>query len=136
MFEWVMYMSLPCITSLFYFILFCTPTFTNLLHRNQHRNNHHSYRRNRPQMFFKTGVLKTFAILTGKHLCWILKACNFIKKRLKHRCFSVNTAKFLRTSFFHRTSLNKCLCSFDCLPFILLFHASLSLLKSALSINW
>ena len=26
-----------------------------------------------------------------------LKACNFIKKRLQHRCFSVEFAKFLRT---------------------------------------
>ena len=25
------------------------------------------------------------------------KACNFIKKRLQHRCFPVNIAKFLRT---------------------------------------
>ena len=24
------------------------------------------------QMFFKTGALKNFAILTGKHLCWSL----------------------------------------------------------------
>ena len=29
-----------------------------------------------------------------------LQACNLIKKRLKHRCFPVNTAKFLRTAFF------------------------------------
>ena len=29
-----------------------------------------------------------------------LKACNFIKKRLKYRCFPVNIAKFLRTVFF------------------------------------
>ena len=27
-----------------------------------------------------------------------LRACNFIKNRLQHRCFSVNIAKFLRTS--------------------------------------
>ena len=27
-----------------------------------------------------------------------LKACNFIEKRLQHKCFSVNIAKFLRTS--------------------------------------
>ena len=26
-----------------------------------------------------------------------LHACNFIKKRLQHRCFAVNIAKFLRT---------------------------------------
>ena len=29
-----------------------------------------------------------------------LKSCNFIKKRLQHRCFPVNIAKYLRTSFF------------------------------------
>ena len=28
-----------------------------------------------------------------------LKACHFIKKRLPHRCFHVNIAKFLRTGF-------------------------------------
>ena len=28
-----------------------------------------------------------------------LRACNFIKKRLEHRCFPVNFAKFLRRSF-------------------------------------
>ena len=34
---------------------------------------------------------------------WIsegLKACNFVKKKLEHRCFLVNIAKFLRTPFF------------------------------------
>ena len=30
----------------------------------------------------------------------ILKACNFIKKRLQHRCFPVQFAKFLRTPYF------------------------------------
>ena len=29
-----------------------------------------------------------------------LKAYNFIKKRLQHRCFPVDIAEFLRTSFF------------------------------------
>ena len=29
-----------------------------------------------------------------------LKAYNLIKKRLTHRCFPVNIAKFLRTAFF------------------------------------
>ena len=53
------------------------------------------------------GVLKNFAIFTGKHLCWslnliklrpsgsCLRDCNFVKKRLQHRCFSVNIATFL-----------------------------------------
>ena len=29
-----------------------------------------------------------------------LKACNFVEKRLQHRCFPVKFAKFLRTPFF------------------------------------
>ena len=32
------------------------------------------------------------------------KTCNFVKKRLEHRCFPVKLAKLLGTSFFHRTS--------------------------------
>ena len=35
---------------------------------------------------------KKFALFTVK-----LQTCNFIKKRLKHRCFPLNTAKILRT---------------------------------------
>ena len=81
-------------------------------------------------MFFKTGVLKNFAIFTGKKLWWsfflitlqasvakhtlkilqceyrkifkiclVLEVCNFIKKRLQHRCFPVNIAKFSLTPF-------------------------------------
>ena len=51
------------------------------------------------------GVFKNLAIFTGKHLCCVrisfykvagLKACIFIKKRIQHRCFLVNIAKFLR----------------------------------------
>ena len=50
----------------------------------------------------KKVVLKNFAIFTEKHLCCSLflicvKACNFIKKTLQHRCFPMNIAKFLRT---------------------------------------
>ena len=28
------------------------------------------------------------------------KVCNFLKKKLQHKCFPVNIAKFLRTNFF------------------------------------
>ena len=38
------------------------------------------------------------------------KAYNFIKKRLWHRCFPVNFAKFLRTSFLQNTSGRLLLC--------------------------
>ena len=53
-------------------------------------------------MFLKIGVLKNFSIFAGKHLCWSLF---LIKKRLQHRCFPANIAKFLRTSFFYGTPL-------------------------------
>ena len=43
------------------------------------------FRSSRSQMFFKIGVLK------GSDP----NACNFIKKRLQHRSFLVNIAKFL-----------------------------------------
>ena len=33
------------------------------------------------------------------------KACNTLRKRLHHTCFTVNIAKFLRTAFFSRTPL-------------------------------
>ena len=60
-------------------------------------------RRSRSQMFFKIGVLKYFAIFTGKHLRWspfsiMLPTRNFIKKRHQHRCFPVNIANILRTT--------------------------------------
>ena len=66
------------------------------------------FKRRSTQIFFKTGVLKNFAIFTGKHLCWSLFPIKFqdwrfaylYKKRHQDRCFSVNIAKFLRTAFF------------------------------------
>ena len=54
-------------------------------------------------VFYKKFVRKTFAIFTGKHICWSLFSiklqANFIKKRLQHRCFPMNIAKSLRTPF-------------------------------------
>ena len=41
----------------------------------------------------KKAAPNNFAIFTEKHL----KACNFIKKRLQHKRFPVNNARFLRT---------------------------------------
>ena len=65
-------------------------------------------RGSRSQMFFEMDVFKNFAILAGKHMGWSL----LIKlqawrpaKRLQHRCFHVNIAKFLRTSFLQNTSI-------------------------------
>ena len=54
------------------------------------------------QMFFKIGVLKMFAIFTGKHLRWSFfsgfPACNFVSKKTPRQVFSC-----LRTYFFYRT---------------------------------
>ena len=47
-------------------------------------------------MFCKKDVLTSFAKFTGKHL---FQSLFFMKKRLWHRCFTVNFAKFLRTPF-------------------------------------
>ena len=53
-----------------------------------------------PEAFYKKAVLESFAIFTRNHQCWsffLIKASNFFKKRLQHRCFPVNIAQFLRT---------------------------------------
>ena len=60
----------------------------------------------------KTGVLKNFAICTGKNLCPSFFLIKFqdcrpgflFKNRLQRRCFSVNIAKFLRTPFLWNNS--------------------------------
>ena len=60
----------------------------------------------------KKGVHRNFAKFTGKHLCQslffdkvaILRPATLLKKRLWHRCFPVNFAKFLRTPFLQNTS--------------------------------
>ena len=60
-------------------------------------------------MLFKLDFPKNFANLIGKHLRWSLfnkvagrKSCNFIKKRLQHRCFRMKFAKFQETLFLYR----------------------------------
>ena len=62
--------------------------------------------------FVRKGVLRNFAKFTGKHLCQSLffnkvadlRSANLLKKRLWHRCFPVNFAKFLRIPFLQNTS--------------------------------
>ena len=74
-------------------------------------NYKHCFRSRRLQMLFKIRAI-SFTTFTGKHLCWSLfnnvaglQTCNFIKKILQRRCFAVNIAKFLITTFFYRTPL-------------------------------
>ena len=54
-------------------------------------------RSSRLQMLFKVGILKSLAIVTGKRLRWSLY---FIKKRLQHRCFTVNITIIFKNLFF------------------------------------
>ena len=64
-------------------------------------------RSSRPEVFCKEGVFRNFSNFTGKHLCQSLffnkvarlRLATLLKKRLWHRCFPVNFAKFLRTPF-------------------------------------
>ena len=66
-----------------------------------------TYRRSRAKVFCKKNVLRNFAKFTGKHLCQSLffkeltglRPATVLKKKLWHRCFHVNLAKFLRTPF-------------------------------------
>ena len=59
-------------------------------------------------MICKNVVLEKFAKFTGKHLCLSLffnkvaglSPVTLFRMKLRHRCFSVNFAKFLRMSYF------------------------------------
>ena len=62
-------------------------------------------------MFFKIGVLKNFAIFTGKHLCWIsfLLSCTPVGLTNLRHYFSKNTSRdcfwnFQKNSFVHSPS--------------------------------
>ena len=71
----------------------------------------------RPEVFCKKGIHRNSAKFTGKHLCQSLffnkvaglRPATLSKKRLWHRCFPVNFAKFLRTPFLQNTS-GGCFC--------------------------
>ena len=67
-------------------------------------------RNNRLEVFYKKSVLRNFAKFIEKHLCQNL-FIKVLKKKLWHRCFPVNFAKFLKTSFlpepFRQVFLNK-----------------------------
>ena len=68
-------------------------------------------RSSRSEVLCKRGALKNFAKFTEKRLCQSLffnkvtglSPATLLKKKLWHRCFPVNFAKFLRTPFFYRT---------------------------------
>ena len=55
----------------------------------------------RSQLFFKIGVLKNFAIFTGKHMCWSI----FLIIETPTQVFSRQYCKNFKSSFFYRTHL-------------------------------
>ena len=71
-----------------------------------------SYRSSHQRCSIKKSVLRNLTKFTGKHLCQRiffnkiagLRPLTLLKKRLWHRCFPVNFAKFLRTPFLQSTS--------------------------------
>ena len=68
------------------------------------RNSSAIFRSSHRRCSIEKTILKHFVTFTGKHLCRGLffnkiaghQVCNFIKKRLQHRCFLANITKFIR----------------------------------------
>ena len=73
---------------------------------------HTLLRSSRPEVYCKKSVLRNFEKSIGKHLCQCLffnkvaclRPATLLKKKLWHRCFPVNFAKFLRTPFLQSIS--------------------------------
>ena len=59
----------------------------------------HLFRSSRSQMFFKIGVLKNFAIFTGKSLCWSLFLIKLLKRNT-NTGFSCEKCKIFKNTFF------------------------------------
>ena len=71
----------------------------------------HRFRSSHQRCSVRKGVLRNFANFTRKHFCQGLffnkvaglRPATLLKKRIRHRCFPVNFAKFLRTPFLQNT---------------------------------
>ena len=95
------------------------------------RLQHRSFaQRQLPEVFYIKAVHKSFAILTGKHICWILfliKSCSDERqngfKSLKLKC-----CKFLQPSFTP--------CEHDCFCLKTLKHFRFKCLRRFLKINF
>ena len=87
------------------------------------------FRSNHKRCSMKKDFRRNFTKFTGKHPCQGLffnkvaglKPASLLKKRLWHRCFPVNFAKFLKTFYLQNTSgrlllcfKNVCCCKIDC----------------------
>ena len=64
-------------------------------------------------MFYKTIVLKNFAVFIKKYLCWCLflnkyadlQVCNFIKKETPTQAFSCEYSQILKNTYFEEEHL-------------------------------
>ena len=96
-----------------------------------HEEDNDIIRSSRSQMFFRIGVLKNFAIFTGKHLCRSLFLIKLqcwrpatLLKRDSTQVFSCEYCKIFKNTFFYRTPLvatfflSYC---FSCTPAIIWF---------------
>ena len=68
----------------------------------------------------KKGVLRNFTKFTGKHSC---QSLSFLKKRLWHRIFPANFAKFVRTPLY-RTLLDDWFCMMMSWWWLVLLHSA------------
>ena len=85
---------------------------------------------NRSQMFFKTGVLKSFAIFTGEHLCWSLFLIKMKASFLLTEVFSCGYREVFKSTYLYRTPTEATSISQDWKPF-LYFGLLLQSLKSS-----
>ena len=86
------------------------------------------FQKQSPDVFYRKSCSKKFRNIHRKTSVLGFKTCNFLKKRLQHRCFSMNVAKFLRILVLIK------ICKQLLLPFLLLtVNISSSGLFSALN---
>ena len=87
-----------------------------------------------PEVFYKERCSYKFRKINRKHLCQSLflnkvaglRPATILKKKLWHRCFPVNLAKFLGTPFLQNTSGR----------LLLLLQIKADFLKSLLVLHW
>ena len=121
---------------LFLAYLFYNLLFTSIWAMNLFYDKIIFYRSSHQSCSMKKGALVNFTKFTGKHLCQGLffnklagmKAATLLKKKLRHRCFPANFAKFLRTAYLQKTSgrllLTLFVASFLCFPLSKIFSSN------------
>ena len=95
-------------------------------------------------MFFEIGVFKVCNVQTKKPVLESLfskvanlETCNFIKKRLLHRCFPVKNGKFFRKFYLKKTT-SGCFCTLNSsgIIYIYIFHFKVICNRKTYFINY